>query len=104
MSHDRGSGKIKLHADFPKSRSSHHGAQTSFFFGIEHEEPAAAGPDKFAAERAAGARKIVELIDFAAAHAGRSLLLMLPVNIHQASEFSQVAGEQRVATLHAQLL
>src|SRR5258706_2811364 len=100
----RGSGKVKLHTDFTESRTSHDCSEASLLFSIEHEKCAADGANKFAAERAISSREFVQLVDFAATHARRSFLLVLPVHIHQITELAQVAGQQGIPTLHAQLL
>src|ERR1700722_13650726 len=103
MCHNRSSGKVKLQTDLAKPRMPHDRPEASFLFGVEHEKSASAGADKFASESAISSREFIEPIDLAAAHAGGSLFLVLPMHVHQIGELVQVRVQQRLPALHTQL-
>src|SRR5271156_2206322 len=98
------SAEIELQPDLAQTGAPHGGAKTRFVFGIENEEAAAARANQLAAKGSRGASQAVHFIDKSAAHSGRTLLLVLPMNVHEFGKLAQIAGQKRVPAFVAQLL
>ena len=94
---------IEFEPDLLEADASHGGAEFGFVVGVKEEEAAAAGADEFAAEGAIGHGEIVCVVDGGIAHAAGALFLALPVDVHEAGEFVEVAGFEGVVALDAEL-
>src|ERR1700745_1729132 len=79
MCHHRSTGKVKLHANLSQARAPHDRSKATLLLRVKHKKSAAAGADEFAAERTIGSREFIQSINFSAAHARGSFLLVLPM-------------------------
>src|SRR5215472_17877694 len=93
--HERSAFKIEAHAHFAQTGLPHHAAQAGLVFGVEHEETTAAGADEFSAERAVSASQFIALVDAGVRHRAGTLLLELPVLVHDFGESPEVTGFER---------
>src|SRR5205085_490141 len=96
--------KIEPEPDFRKAFFAHGMTKLHLVAGVEHQETAAAGADHFAAQRAVGHGELVPGIDVTVTHCFRALLLPMPMHIHQACEFLQLAALQRLLALFTEVL
>ena len=95
--------EIKTEAHFLQARRAHRVAQPGLVLRVLQPEAAAARADELAAERAAGQREVIPLVDLGIAHAAAALLLALPVNVHQPRELGEVAAFERGLALQAEV-
>ena len=85
-----------------------HGVAEFFLVAcVEHQEAAAAGADEFSAEGAVGHGVIIPIVDDGVAHAGAAGFFALPMDIHEACKFFEVArfegGERLVAEVFGEV-
>ena len=78
-------------------------AQPRLIVRIEHEETAAARANELASKCPVFHRTVVPFIDSLIGHALRSLLLPLPMDIHEPREFVQISVLKRNLTLFPKL-
>jgi len=82
-----------------------HGVAEFFLVaGVEHQEATATGADKFAAEGPVGHGVIIPVVDHGIAHAGAADFFTLPMHIHEAGKFVEVARFEALEGFVAELL
>src|ERR1035441_2146523 len=84
--HQHGAFEIEAHAHFAQSSFAQRVAQPRLILGVQHQESASAGANQLAAQRSAGARHLIELVDGGIGHGFRPVLLALPVLVHDGGE------------------
>src|SRR5262245_60555812 len=99
-----GAFEIEAEADLGQAGADHGVAQPGLVLGVEHQEPATAGTDQLATNRAVLERELIPFVDARVRHAAGSLLLMGPVLVHQLAELDQLAAFQRLEAAQSEIL
>ncbi len=100
---DLGAFEVEAEADLLEAFFAHRVAEPGDVFGVEHEEAAAACADEFAAERAVLHGVVVPVVDVGVAHAGAAGFFALPMHVHEAGKFVEVAAFEAIEGFVAEL-
>ena len=89
---DFGAFEVEAESDFLQALFAHGVAELFLVASVEHQEATAAGANEFAAEGAVGHGVIIPIVDDGVAHAGAADFFALPMHVHEAGKFVEVAG------------
>src|SRR5262245_16555450 len=101
---DASAFEVKAEADLLQPLFSHGMSQSRLIPRVEHQTATAACADQLSACGPIRQGQIVPLIDFSVTHARATALLLLPMRIHDAAEFRNIAFRQSALSPNRELL
>src|SRR5262249_34507730 len=82
--------EVEAESYFLETLLAHGMAEPCLFMGVKHEKSAATRADQLATQRAVGHGKVVPFINRPGGHVRAATFLVLPVYVHQTTEFRYV--------------